>query len=509
MITRLIIAVACILAFTCFGAFGESVGNFDDFETGPMPLMTNPAGPPQQFVQAGLPPLSCLAGERTVLIHAQASAAIPPGTIDDRLISKAASPLPGPAPLTTVRYEFSPGLDLTGGGQHDRMRFEVGPVSGSLLLRVHLYAPGAPTPNATATVPVSAAGIYMLPYSQFAAPLVLLQNVAKVEIETGSAGPGGPYELHLRRVVLTGQNVTQPLFELPEEILTLVGTNVPARSIMGCWTNPLDSSPLHNHIDLVIDNVDDGSSGIFPGKLEYGDTEGPGGNGGLLAGLTMQTSDGSFGPGNLAFSFNFVPNGHTELLQIDPVLSVVSSSLIRIDFSTDLYVTAKRGGLPVGTNNYQILIENGPGGENTFVNPLLSGGFGGDHVGLAFDIENLGGQTGLECTPAFSISLASSFVPAPASTATQPSMSALGMLAQPTVTSGTTVFHLSAPLSRSDLVQLFDLRGRLVGELSLGRGTVSQSWDGRDLDGRPLASGVYFARLLGDPRANTRITIVR
>lgn len=515
MVARLTLAAVLVLSIP-FAAFGEALTVFDDFETGPMPPVTNAAGPPQQFTQTPLPLPNCLAGERTVLVHAQAFSAIPPGTIDDRLITEAASPLPGPTLLTSARYEFAPALDLTGGGQHDQLRFEIGPVAGILQLRVLLYAPGAVMANAVANIPVNAPGAYSLPFSQFAAPVVLLQNVAKVEIETRSGGAGGPYELHLRRVMLASQNVVQPGLELPEETLTIVQHAIAARQITGSWTNPLDNSQLTNHIDLSIDNVEDGGGGIFPGKLEYGDTGGGGGTAGLLAGLTMQTSDGSFSDGSLSMSLDFVANGTIEMLQGAPILSVNTGDFAILNFQTEVYVApgkgsggAAKGTAQEGSNFYQITLGGGPGGENSFANLLPSGSPGGTSVGLAFDIQNLGAQTGLECDPAFTISMVSHFVPSDPSTATPSPISPLSLSARPSVFGAATRFELSQALSRSAVVQIFDLRGRLVGRLPLGAGVRSSSWDGRGEDGSALASGVYFARLSEDPRATTRVTLVR
>jgi subtilisin family serine protease len=67
--------------------------------------------------------------------------------------------------------------------------------------------------------------------------------------------------------------------------------------------------------------------------------------------------------------------------------------------------------------------------------------------------------------------------------------------------------------ARAVSVCVYDARGRLVAELAggpIGRGRHTVTWDGSDATGRPVASGVYFARLQVDGRAKTgKIVLAR
>ncbi len=59
------------------------------------------------------------------------------------------------------------------------------------------------------------------------------------------------------------------------------------------------------------------------------------------------------------------------------------------------------------------------------------------------------------------------------------------------------------------VVVIHDIAGRLVRKLSVDRGGTA-AWDGRDSAGRPVASGVYFARAtLRDGAVTARIALVR
>ncbi len=67
------------------------------------------------------------------------------------------------------------------------------------------------------------------------------------------------------------------------------------------------------------------------------------------------------------------------------------------------------------------------------------------------------------------------------------------------------VFALAAPgRARLEVLDLQGRRLRLLAEGDWPAGEQAASWDGRDQAGRPLASGVYLARLVGPQGAATR-----
>jgi hypothetical protein len=74
-------------------------------------------------------------------------------------------------------------------------------------------------------------------------------------------------------------------------------------------------------------------------------------------------------------------------------------------------------------------------------------------------------------------------------------------------------FTLTAPAGRDIVVQVVDVRGRLVRTLhegAAGAGLTTLVWDGRDAAGRPAASGLYLAvARAGDARAAARFLRVR
>jgi YVTN family beta-propeller protein len=74
-------------------------------------------------------------------------------------------------------------------------------------------------------------------------------------------------------------------------------------------------------------------------------------------------------------------------------------------------------------------------------------------------------------------------------------------------------FHVEGSLANVR-IEVFDVTGRRVRDLldrDLTRGTHVVGWDSRDQNGRPVASGAYFARLLVDDRrvGTKRMTVLR
>ncbi len=82
-----------------------------------------------------------------------------------------------------------------------------------------------------------------------------------------------------------------------------------------------------------------------------------------------------------------------------------------------------------------------------------------------------------------------------------------GFHAQPNPSTGSVRFSIAPSDAAISRLLIHDMRGRLVRELAVpgGRSVV---WDGLDRQGRPLSSGIYFARD-SDSHTTTRIHLVR
>ena len=104
----------------------------------------------------------------------------------------------------------------------------------------------------------------------------------------------------------------------------------------------------------------------------------------------------------------------------------------------------------------------------------------------------------------------------PIPTATSPVVSATLVSfagATPNPSFGNTTFRFELPARASVRLALYDVRGRLVRELlseQRGPGPHAVAWNGRDTDGRRVASGVYFGRLaVGQDVLTRRVVVVQ
>jgi hypothetical protein len=83
---------------------------------------------------------------------------------------------------------------------------------------------------------------------------------------------------------------------------------------------------------------------------------------------------------------------------------------------------------------------------------------------------------------------------------------------RPNPTSGSTAISFDIPDHRGDVhLVIYNVRGQLVRTVLDGpvdRGRHERTWDGNDDHGRPVASGVYFARLLADERTSDQKVMV-
>ena len=167
------------------------------------------------------------------------------------------------------------------------------------------------------------------------------------------------------------------------------------------------------------------------------------------------------------------------------------------------------GALELGHTGYTLTLEPGEFSPMEFFNCQVNGFPGGNVVDLVLDLQSSGGEPAQDCDVVFTASLQGFFRPNDMSTNAPVLPGPLTLRAQPSVTTAATRLQLSSPVPQSTVLQLFDLRGRLVRSMALGAGFDAVRWDGRDGRGSWLASGIYYARVMGHPATATKITIVR
>ncbi len=82
----------------------------------------------------------------------------------------------------------------------------------------------------------------------------------------------------------------------------------------------------------------------------------------------------------------------------------------------------------------------------------------------------------------------------------------------PNPADGSTVLRFNLPSEQAMRLMVYDAAGRRLRSLAegtLGAGTHSVSWDGRDESGSAIASGIYFVRLTVGGETFTKGVVVR
>ena len=112
----------------------------------------------------------------------------------------------------------------------------------------------------------------------------------------------------------------------------------------------------------------------------------------------------------------------------------------------------------------------------------------------------------------FTISTATAVVGGPESGPALPTAFSLGP-AIPNPVRASAAIRFALPEPRAVTLEMFDVTGRRVATVlrsSFPAGRHQAVWDGRDANGRPVGTGLYFDRIIaGDFRATSRLVMLR
>jgi len=80
--------------------------------------------------------------------------------------------------------------------------------------------------------------------------------------------------------------------------------------------------------------------------------------------------------------------------------------------------------------------------------------------------------------------------------------------AKPNPSNGVIRINLFLPSHQSAIVNILDIRGRIIKKLGLGRGSENLFWHGDDAYGRSVPSGVYICQMkLGSTSHETKLVL--
>ncbi len=478
----------------------------DDFTQGVLP----PANGPFDFTHVGLPTENCLGGSRQVWVKDVEGASagmvlLPGGDIGFEVRASAQGPT---IPIysnahAALRYSLGDGTDVTANGRNDRFVIDVLDANQYTAL-VMFHYPGGASGKSEILQP----GPNIWPLSDILGDPTQL---TEIKVTFHYYGPE-VYEgvLTLNRIRLTG-NGSSPLHLRVPDWVEFQPPFLSPGPYMGAWVQDEVAGFQHiqdTELTLVSARrftaegtfVGDSSvriSSATAGSLDLGVTPSAGYAVDVGRGWILGTGD------RVVYSFDLatMARGSNTVSRIyfssDPFQPTADQLLIH--FLVDYQDHA---GEQQGTVAYRMRVQTRDESAYDLLAPML---YPPDPIddpdfGFGFTLENMGAaKTLVTGDPLLTITLEADLTP-PALTSAAPLAGPAGaplLAALPSVTDSRTVLRLARPLSHTTAIRIYDLAGRLVRELQLAAEQPTAAWDTRDSRGRPVTSGIYFAKIVG------------
>ncbi len=408
-----------------------------------------------------------------------------------------------------VEWRWGFPVDLTEGGAVDTICFDVTatPASGGALFVTFedvngLHGQARPMP---------APGLYK--YDLAIWTFIDMTQVVAISIHTQFGGQGSA------------------LFEINDIRTKGQGTVTP--NFLGDWTlvetNPLPSSPC------IFRTLDEIGNPVYQTNIGWQDIQ----VGGTIPAIHGVWSDAPYGNGETCAitmntdvdgGYNYEWYGYYEMF-VD--VADVPGRTVEIVYPPDPVHDLKSIALPIhvltrdplgvqnGDSRVMMAIslgENQPAEiQNPFVTPVFSKNQS-TLTGFILAFELITQDIILDSEPVFEIDWSGEWEEISITTgvaggadtdgAIMPTLA--GLSAVPNITRDGTELRSARPFVSGDAIAIYDIRGRLVRELSTAPGMRTVAWDGRETAGARAAAGIYFARKSSDRDATSaRIVLVR
>ncbi|MGQ0723156.1 MAG: T9SS type A sorting domain-containing protein [Candidatus Eiseniibacteriota bacterium] len=494
-----VLALACAPAVPTAFAFPI----IDDFETGSFHLSISV--PPSVSGSYAVPsPSHAFAPLREVTLDQDGGGAIAdvaPGTrVDDELVFHT-----GAGGKVTLIYQPSGPIDLSAGGQNDRIDVDFGIITAGGTLGVSLGDAGGGAYSTFPLAPGPGSGVVSVPF----APWVGVVNLSQITSIVLWVEHSDFADYSIRDIRAMRKDAVPMTFDVPTAVV--IGPPYPSQPVQFTLS---DENPAGTQEIRVLDAVKTVSGAATHLALQGVDSGGDTGPGevGAVSWSWNETgrpwADSSF---DLQVDVNAVSGVSPDpFLPALPVLTPTSTGFL-LTFDV-LYQDG--AGPVVMTSRREMAFDAGPGQALSFAGamvhpPALRAA--GPSTGFRVTFDLIGGAAVDEAEPLFETLCTGDCAPAAPTAApvVLPLPGAQALRAIPAVTRGGTELRLERPAGAAGRIELFDVSGRLLRQLVVRRGAAVVAWDGR-VDGGVAASGVYFARFTdGSTACSTRIVKVR
>lgn len=482
----------------------------DDFTQGALP----PANGPFEFTHLGLPPQHCAGGSRHVVIdevptHLAGMVPLGGGDIGYQIqtFEKGSNDDVFDSDVL-LDYEMVQPLDLLAGGANDRIVLEVLSVD-QMSVFIYINSPGVAAGHTILLHP----GENVLYLSTFA-PHVDLTQVSRIRFFFNEYDTVGVSEVTLRQIRVVG-SLKGLLLDIPDWLE--IGPPFPMPgplmdvSYLGPDGGVIQTTPVGIALESAV--VLPGGELPFPVSMRSSDS-GARRQAGRSAGFELVEAaagksshlDGGF---EFTLGLDSAGNHMPSRVVVPDAVEPVTAKCFLLPFEVEVMDAA---GKPVGTHWMRLRVQVADAVPYRITGLRIHPPDPGmPSFGFGFEIHD-DGTAGkhAEGQPLFDMSLEGDFVPYSASTATTPTFlpDGLRLSASPSVVSDRTVLSMSRALDREASVRIYDLAGRAVRTLRLAPGQDVLTWDTRDDAGRPVASGMYVARVDAGREVATRKLVV-
>ncbi len=503
-IPRLAGLAAAAIALGAIASPAAAQPVIDDFESGTFHL----PGTAGAYVSTCVPvssPAHAMSSPREVALKSNIAGGLPAdamlnswSALDDKM--RVTFPPGGGTAYLNYSTPGSP-VDLTAGGLNDRIEadFSASTVGGTFLAFFYDTMTGLGT--FSTSVPPNTV---VIPFAGLTGAVDLTDvRLVKFAFRNEDASAYDLRDIRAMRKegILLG-------FDIPTE--TIVGPPYPTGPLTFNVTDDMPSDLQKIRLLNATKTATGGAAGIALTGMDSGGDMGPGFAGAVTA--SWNEAGRPFSSTAFDMKVDVSAVSGVEPQPFLPTLPVITSTPTGFLLAFDVHFPSDTGEI-VRTSRRQMPFDAPPGQGLRFEDVLIPPGASTGTTG--FRVTFTAVDTGDVDTgePLFEAMLTGDCQPASAVTGVPAVDGGVGgrvFWAEPSVTRAGVDLLLARPSEAAGRIDLFDVAGRLQRSLEVTQGSRGRSWDGRDAEGHPIASGLYFARFTNGKRdLRTRIVCIR
>jgi hypothetical protein len=398
----------------------------------------------------------------------------------------------------TMSSQFSGTVDLTDGGTSDRFYLRFDEVTTPLTVWLSANVFGNYNVFAPSLL-VSAPGTYAVPFSSFSSPNDEFDRVHRVEVRiTATDG----------FACLSDWRSGRPGFEIVPWTGN-AGTQIDYGPLLPIQWIGNEGGPLISSSSLTVMDAQTFGTPLLI-EVSHASQNACGSGARTLAAIDLRLIDGGFD--EVSIRLRIVP----QALPVSSLVGDGPASLVEAEHAASVAIPFRRlgtGGSLEGVLRQTLRFDAGDSETMDLFVESVTLGLPGNATAYEVVVRVVGAEEQLPGgSPIVSMTLEETLAPNGGPATEVPSgdgIRSVGLWGRPSTFRESTRFELSEPLTRNELLRVYDVRGRIVRRLPVAAGHRGTTWDGRDDAGSRVGVGVYFARIETPETRTARVIVVR